>query len=286
MNAPSGALQQTGARWDPQPGSMDAIVLAGGINRIALYEGYEPGYKALLPYAGTPSIRFTLEALRGSQYVRDVCVVGSQETLAEAIGDSTITFAPEGEGLLGSVVSGLEFFRDRQAVLVATADLPLVTAAIIDEFVEHSAAAPTEFGANAYLAAIPKEAFTGAFASVRKDMSPFRGGTLCHGNLAVVEPRLLANAAATERLNTMYAARKNALKSALALGVGVGLAYVVGVHFLHLLTARQMAHIASRRFQFGIVPVVVSRPELALDVDEPEDYRLVSELLRQRPQTT
>jgi hypothetical protein len=33
-----------------------AVVLAGGINRIPLFEGYTPGYKALMPFRGRPSI--------------------------------------------------------------------------------------------------------------------------------------------------------------------------------------------------------------------------------------
>lgn len=68
----------------------------------------------------------------------------------------------------------------------------------------------------------------------------------------------------------------------MAPGARVGLAFVLGVYVFHLLTIQQMAAIASRRFQIGIVPVPIRHPEVSLDVDEPGDYRLVTEILSQR----
>jgi hypothetical protein len=44
---------------------------------------------------------------------------------------------------------------------------------------------------------------------------------------------------------------------------------------------QQMAAIASRRFHVGIVPVALSHPKVALDMDEPADYRLLAEILAQ-----
>jgi hypothetical protein len=113
-------------------------------------------------------------------------------------------------------------------------------------------------------------------------MSAFRDVTVCHGNLLLVNPSLPHSEAAMSRINAMYAARKNAVKCALAIGWGLGLAYVVGVHFLHLLSLEAMAGKASRRFGFGIVPVLMPYPEVCLDVDEAADYELVRERIEER----
>jgi len=282
MNEARLKASQEGACLDLQPRSVDALILAGGVNEIPLFDGYQPGYKALIPFAERPSIQYTLDALRGSRYVRDICVVGPEEELRAAVGEAPVSFTPGGDSLLGSVVNGLEFFRDRDLVLITTADLPLVTPAAMETFLEACARTPTEFPENLYVSAIPREAFTGPFATTKKAMSAFRDGTLCHGNVMLVQPHCLNNVVAVQRVNAMYAARKSALKSALALGLGVGLAYVLGIHFLHLLTARQMARRVSRRFNLGIVPVLVPQPELAIDVDEPGDYELVRKVLEVR----
>ncbi len=50
----------------------------------------------------------------------------------------------------------------------------------------------------------------------------------------------------------------------------------------HVVTMAQMAAIASRRFRIGIVPVRMASPEIALDVDDPTDYRFVKQILASR----
>ncbi len=265
-----------------EPRSVSAVIMAGGVNRIPLYDGYRPGYKAVLDINGTPSIRYPLRALRESRYVRDICIVGAHEDLVDAVGDPGVAFTPPGESLLESIVGGLSFFRDRALVLATTADLALLSSMIVDTFINACAEAPTAFETNLFLSVVRKEEFTGPFGRVDKIMARFRDGTFCHGNLAIVQPAILDDAAAMDRINAVYAGRKGALSSALAFGARVGLAFVVGVYLLHLLTIRQMAAIASARFQMGIVPVPIPFPEVALDVDEPADYRLVSEILSRR----
>lgn len=262
-----------------EPAGIDAVVLAGGVNRITLYEGYQPGYKALVPYGGRPSVAYVLQALRRSRYVRDLCIVGPREDLFPAVADPAVAFVPSAETMLESFVAGLSYFRDRDIVLLTTADLPLLSAAMIDHFCAACVPIPTTYDANLYTAVIPQEAFRGRFAGVSKGPSRFRDGTFVHGNLALIQPGFLQNTTAMTRINAIYAARKSQVRSALAFGLTVGLAYVFGVLRFHLLTLRQLAGIASRRFDIGIHPVPLPYPEVALDVDEPADYALVAEIL-------
>lgn len=264
---------------DVRPKGVDAVILAGGINRIALYDGYTPGFKGLVEFGGRPSIRYVLDALSGSRYVREVCIVGSREALDSAVGDRRVTYQAPDDNPLGSFLTGLRAFKDSAQVLVTAADLPLLTPAITDAFIEACARTPTRYTANLYLAVVRREQFTGAVTGVRKAINHFRDGVYAHGNVALVDPRILRTATALDRLNAMYAARKSEVRSALALGLSVGLAYVVGVHLLHALTLDRMAAIASRRFGVGIVPVAVPHPEVAIDVDEPGDYQLITTLL-------
>jgi molybdopterin-guanine dinucleotide biosynthesis protein A len=265
---------------DVRPKSVDAVVLAGGVNRIALYDGYTPGFKALVDINGRPSIGRVVDALAGSRYVRELCVVGSQEALRTAIGPTPVAFQPPDDNPLGSFLRGLRVFQDSDYVLVTAADLPLLTPGITDAFIDACAEAPTSYAASLYLPVVRKEMFTGALAETRKAINHFRDGIYAHGNLVLVDPKILRTASALERMNAMYAARKSEVRSALALGLGVGLSYVIGVHLLHALTLQQMAGIASRRFGIGIVPVTVPFPETAIDVDEPADYQVVQHVLR------
>jgi GTP:adenosylcobinamide-phosphate guanylyltransferase len=269
---------------------VNAVVLAGGINRIPLFEGYTPGYKALVPFRGRPSILYTLDAARAVPRVGRVCIAGAEADLRPALegtvhGGDACAFAAGGETLRENILSGLRHFADSSRVLVLTADLPLITPQAIVAFLDacdriRSADMDTGSGPSAlFLSVAPRRCYTGPYERFTKPFNRFRDIEVCHGNLWLADTRLLRNTRATGRINRIYSARKNPVATALAVGPCVGLTYVLGVHLLHALTLERMTRIAARHFGLRVVPVVVEHPEITIDVDEPADYRFVVEQL-------
>lgn len=245
--------------------------------------GYTPGYKALLPIAGRPSIDYTLEALWGTPQVRSICIVGAQAELQAAVGAvparGPVEFIAGGETLLESILHGLLHFREAAMVLVTTSDLPLLTSGAVTDFLGACQKVETPWEHSAFLAVVPEHCYHGAYSHFTKPFNCYRDVSICHGNLALVDPKVVENKTAMGRLNRLYQARKNPVTSALAVGLGVGLCYVIGVHLFHALTLMQFSRIVSRHFRMGLIPVLLEHPEVSIDVDEPEDYRFVRELL-------
>lgn len=263
--------------------AVDTVVLAGGINRIPLYEGYEPGYKALVPFRGRPSIQYVLDALGGAPGIGRVCVCGPEEKLRDVIKEAgRYEFVPGGQTLMESVLHGLRHFQGSKEALFVTADLPLLTPAAISAFLAARPTAATAYRDNVFIGVVPRERFEGEFAAFAKGFNRFRDVAVCHGNLMLASTSLLGNAEAMARIDRIYNARKNPLAAALAVGVRVGMNYAFGVHLLHTVSMAEMARIASRRFGIGIVPILLDYPEVALDVDEPEDYVLTGKILNKR----
>lgn len=260
-----------------------AVVLAGGVNRIELYPGCEPGYKALLNIRGRPCLMYTLEALAGSGRIGEVCIVGEEERLRPALSgwEGPLGFVPGGQTLMESIFGGLRHFRQVSRVLVATADIPLVHAKAVTEFLDTCERKPSPLPEAFYIAVVPRECYTGPYRDFAKPFNRFRDVAICHGNLALATPSILDNTDAVSRINDVYSARKSPVKSALATGLRVGLSYVLGVHLLHTLTLDQMASIASNRFGVAIIPVLVRSPEITVDLDEPADWELVSRIMDQ-----
>lgn len=259
---------------------IDAVVLAGGINRIELYSGYTPGYKAVLPFAGRPSIVYPLEALRAVEGVRRICIVGPEEKIRPCLPAGwDCDFVPEGRTVAGSLVNGLVRFEDSAAVLIVTADLPLVTSEAVEAFLAGCGRIDPGYPEFAYLSVVPEEEFTGPYEGFSKGFARFRGSAVSHGNLALVTPSLVRHVRVTEGLDSLYRARKNGVRTSLALGWRIALGYLIGAHLLRWLTLEQMADIVSRRFGVGFIPVPVPYPAIALDVDEPADYRLIRKIL-------
>lgn len=265
---------------------LDAVVLAGGINKIPLHAGYTPGYKALLPFAGKPAIQYTLEALRAVPGVGRIVVAGPEAPLREALaaaGCSVVCeYVPGGDSPMDSVLNALRHVPDSDRVLFTTADLPLVTGADVQAFLHACAAAKRRYPVNIYLSAVLGPAFARRFARSRKGHMIFREGAVYHGNLAVIEPGAFEAPGMVRLMERLYRRRKHPLASALAGGWRIALSYIFGAFLLRLLGLERMAGIVSRRLGVGIVPVRVDRPEIALDVDEPGDYELVKRELEAR----
>ena len=137
---------------------IDTVVLASGINKVPLYEGYEAGYKALLPVCGRASIHYSLDALDGVPEVGRICVEGPtallEPELAARADRSRIEPIAGGETFLDSLVIGLKHFPDSKQVLFVTADLPLISPEAIGDFLEGCAAHPAERPC-LYVSAVP-----------------------------------------------------------------------------------------------------------------------------------
>jgi molybdopterin-guanine dinucleotide biosynthesis protein A len=263
---------------------VNAVVLAGGINRIPLFEGYTPGYKALVPFRGRPSILYTLDALKAVPRVARVCIAGPEAELRPALegtvhGGEACDFVAGGATLRDSISRGLRHFAGSPRVLVLTADLPLITPRAIVDFLAACERIQTTDAPTLFLSVVPRRCYTGPYVRFTKPFNRFRDIEVCHGNLWLAAPRLLDHTRAIARIDRVYNARKNPVATALAVGLRVGLAYVLGVHLLHALTLEQMTRIAARRFGVEGAAVIVEHPEITMDVDEAADYRFVVEQL-------
>ena len=80
-------------------------------------------------------------------------------------------------------------------------------------------------------------------------------------------------------VQSLYKARNNSVRAALAFGPMAGLAFFIGVRLLHLFSLGQMARLVSRRMGTGMIPVVIKHPEITVDVDEPEDHAFLKRQL-------
>jgi hypothetical protein len=130
---------------------------------------------------------------------------------------------------------------------------------------------------------VPEESFVGPYREVEKGFNRFRDIAICHGNLFLVCPKFLIAKKFTLRLDRIYSARKSSLRSAFAAGLLTGVYYFLGVHLFRLFTLGQMVEFVSKSLGMEIAPVVFNRPEIAVDVDEPRDYRFVRARLEERP---
>lgn len=258
---------------------VDVVVLASGVNKIPLYDGYEPGYKALIPFAGRASIHYVLDALDGVSEVGRVCIEGPRALLETELSGRAdvgrLTLVDGGESFMESLVIGLKHFSASRRVLFVTADIPLATSDALTDFLKGCNAWPAPGGPALWVSAVPERSYVGPYKSFTKPFNGYRGGRVCHGNVFMADPRLLEIPGLKERIDRFYAGRKSALTTTLALGWRMALVYLLGVELFHLLTVNQMAGFASKQLGFSVIPVLLDHPGVTIDVDEADDYEFV-----------
>ncbi|HMK48605.1 MAG TPA: nucleotidyltransferase family protein [Thermodesulfovibrionales bacterium] len=266
---------------------INIVVLAGGINRVSLYDGYSAGYKALTLLEGRPMIRFVLDALDNVPQAGRICIVGPDEVRKGIDDRSRYEYAPGGNSLKESIFSGLGHFSDSPIVLFIPADLPLIRPATVIAFLRLCERTETSYAAAMFWAMVPEKSFTGPFIRVTKGFNRFRDISVCHGNLFLITPSVLKNDRITSRIDAVYDARKSSIKAALEIGPAMGLSYLVGVHLFRVMTLNQTARSLSRHLGMGMIPVLLEYPEVAVDIDTSEDYAFALEwIARQKADST
>jgi len=247
-------------------GPLDAVVLAGAINRIPLFPGDPPGRKALVPLLGRPLIAPVLDALVAAREVGRIIVVGGPEVLVVAGEWPDVEGVREEGSLLANVEAGLRTARTER-VLFCNPDQPLLRPAMVEAFV--TAALRRE---DDLVTSWVRLESLGRYVEGAHKFARFGDGWYAHGNLFLARRAFPHLPDVRRRLDRLYRARKNVLRFGWELGprlFGMFLrARVTGA----LPTLPQTLETIGRHFGVRIGAVVAWQPEIALDVDEPEDY--------------
>lgn len=268
-----------------------AAVIAEGFTALVL-AGSRPGgdplahaagvsHKALAPLAGVAMLTRVVATLRAAQAVRRIVICGiDRQVLARE--PQLHSFLDTGHlGLVSSratpsasVFSAMEQLAPCTPLLVATADHPLLTAALVDDFCARSARS----GADVTVGLVPARLVRGAFPGVRRTTLPFRDGPYCGCNLfAFLTPQAQRAPAAWIQVERH---RKQPWRMVSALGVGMTLRFL-----LRRLTVDAVTDLASDRIGVRIRPIVLSQPEAGFDVDTSAQLAVAEAFLRKRERT-
>lgn len=244
---------------------VNALVLAGAPNTGPLRECSDEPWEALIDVGGKPMVQFVVDALRGAEGVKRVAVVGPREELAARVRGEDIAFVDGGEGLIDNVIRGLGALPGDMPLLLATADIPLLTSKVVEQFLAQCDARP---GADLYYPIVDKAVNEKKYPLVQRTYVGLKEGTFTGGNLILVRPEVISRSAA--RAEAFVAARKNPLRLALLLGPVIILKF-----FLHNLTLAELERRVSRLFAVQGAVIVSPAPEIGIDVDKPSDLKLV-----------
>lgn len=169
---------------------------------------------------------------------------------------ANVTIVPDGGEIMDNVARAVEILRSSSMTLAAASDLPLLSAAAIEEFLDVCERQRADF----FYPIVPKDAVTERFPTVRKTYVTLAEGTFCGAGV------MLFNANVLDRVRPfverIIAARKKPWQMAQMFGWSIIMKLFAGTLSIDEVVTR-----ATEIVGITVKPVIVARPELALDVD-------------------
>lgn len=243
---------------------VDAVVLAGSPNDGPLKECSPARFEALIPIGPKAMVEYVVQALLGSSRVRQVVVVGPAAELSPLLAGERVSLTESAGGIMENIEAGLNKLPGDKRVLLVTSDIPLLTTAAVDDFLELCG----DMSGDMYYPVIAKQVVEKAFQSTRRTYVNLKEGIFTGGNLFLINPAKYKKC--VENGKKIISLRKSPL----------GLCRLVGLSFLikfllRSLTLDEAEKKVSQLLGIRGVVVVSGFPEIGVDVDKPGDLELV-----------
>jgi GTP:adenosylcobinamide-phosphate guanylyltransferase len=248
---------------------MSAVVLAGGKASEEIQKLTGVTNRALVPIGGRPMLDYVVDALHASDTVDDVYVVGDVPS------SSRYTQIADQGSLLDNLMAGLNA-AGTESALVATSDIPFITAAAIDDFVTQASARKVDI---AY-PIVEMGAYRQRFGDMKRTTVRLREGEFTGGNVMLLRTEFVTRQ--PEHIRQAYAARKDVLKLGMLLGPGLLVRLIVSQAIAPSVLSLPMIESAAARVlgEGTKVAAVITRfPEIGTDVDKPEDIAAAEKIL-------
>ncbi len=207
---------------------MDAIVTAGGIPLAnePLYSETRGDSKALLDVAGKPMVQWILDALSQARTIENVVVVGLTPKLGLQCA-KPMYFVPNQGKMLDNFRAGiqksLEINPQASHVLFVSADIPAITAEMVDWVVETA----METDDDIYYNVIERSVMEKRFPGCKRTWTKLKDMEVCGGDMNVVRSSKVVDED-DPLWRKISDARKSPLKQASLIGFGTALKFLFG----------------------------------------------------------
>jgi len=271
----------------PQPSTDDSgnesvyagILLAGETpgspDPLALEMGYPK--KSLIPIASRPMAAYVLDAFASVKRIGPIVIIGLRQE--DQLDFPPHTLLHDGFGdLLDNILGAVEMIKARyphiRRTIIASADIPLLTADVIDRFIDSCQDSDHEV----YYALVEKEVMEKQYPGSGRSYRRFGDRAYAGGDLYMVATHL--GPANLEKVREAMAFRKSGPRMARVLGLKAMIKFALGQ-----LTLEETIPLASRVLGLNGTVIVSPDASLAMDVDKPFQLQMVEALIMKRDLT-
>ena len=260
--------------------SVIAVVTAGwSPNKDDPLAEYTRGRsKALIPIAGKPMIAHVVDALAGSRYIQHIIVV-ALDPAAEVRFPVPVKYVPDAGGILANAEAGLQYaldyYPDLDAVLLSSSDVPTITPAIVDDFIEECFRTDHDL----YYSIVERSVMETRFPGSRRSYIHLREGDFAGGDLLLIRPSMTLSQ--RELWQSLAGARKSALRQARMIGL-----WPLFKLIIRRLSLAEAERHGSKALNMRGRGVPFPYAEVGMDVDKPFQLEIVRAELEARAART
>lgn len=244
---------------------MHCLILAGGQVRPEdpLYPYTQGKPKALIDMGGRTMLERVVAALQGSRHVEDILVVGIEPAAAAGLAFARpVEFLPDQGSMVGNMLAGCDWFpRHRpgtEVILGCSADIPAITPAIVDAFIE----ACRPWDQAVYYNFVSRATLESRFPNSNRTYSKLNGTEVAGGDM------VMANVGVVARNRPLIESLTGARKQPWRIAQIVGLRLLIKF-MLRRVTFAEIEGIGQRLIGEPVKIVLGSPAELAMDADKP-----------------
>lgn len=243
---------------------INCIILAG--NERAHLE--LKNSKALIELQGKPMIMYVIDALKASNSIHEVAIVGDKNQLAslEAKADAIINYNGT---ILDNIVAGVKHFQKDSMLLISTCDIPLLTGEAVKDFIKRS----LEIKADICYPIINRTTCQLAYPESQRTYATLKEGQFTGGNLVMLNPAILNSC--IDIAEQMISHRKNPAKMSRVLGLPFLIKLAAG-----RLTIEEVENRVSRLLNIRGKAIISDYAEIGNDVDKPEHIHMAEKYLQ------
>lgn len=246
---------------------MDAIILAGGDRDVTNKGNFEQS-KALAQLRGIPMVKYVIEALKHSEYINQILVVGNVRQLEPIIGEEVDTLIQERADIIDNLISSIHYCEKSKYVLIATCDIPLINGQVVKKFIEDA----LELKADLCYPIIERSVFQGRYADIKRTYASLREGDFTGGNLFLLKPDVIEKVQQVAK--SLIKHRKNPVKMAGILGVSF-----ITRFLLKKITLQEIEKYVEERFRIKARALITQDCEIGNDIDRAEDVEIFERYL-------
>ncbi|WP_309662448.1 NTP transferase domain-containing protein [Sphingomonas sp.] len=246
-----------------------AVLLAGSRpGTDAFAQSYGTDLKALIPVSGEPMVRRPVMALLADERFTAIRVLTQQPERIAAVlpANPRLTVELSGDTIAATLDAICNDPATVWPLLVTTADHALLDQGMIEDFCDRTGQADIA------IAVVERTALLKRLPATRRTWIRFRGGAYSGANLFMLKSSKVAPAIALWR--GVEQDRKIGWRLLMAMGPTLFLGAA-----LRLLTLDQVLQRIGRKLDLDVRAIAMTDPLAAVDVDKPDDHRLVEAIL-------